>query len=84
MANYWASKNPLPFANESEARLRSYIALSELKSFALGLSVEQGQIDIFGAIEMLGGLQYHYQQFLRIRENILSGDLSLDAPNQRF
>ncbi|HEX3943229.1 MAG TPA: hypothetical protein VHW69_03995 [Rhizomicrobium sp.] len=60
------------------------MALSDVKTMALGLSTKQGQIDIFGAIEMLGGLQYHYQQFLRIRERKLSGAFPLDAPDERF
>ncbi|HEY8696436.1 MAG TPA: hypothetical protein VIM02_02370, partial [Rhizomicrobium sp.] len=84
MANYWASKNPIPFADADESQLSSYVALCNVKSLALGLSVKQGQIDIYGAIEMLGGLQYHYQQFMRIRRQKLAGSLSLDAPDERF
>jgi hypothetical protein len=84
VANYWASKDPLPFGSEEERRSAPYMALSHVKAMAISLSMKQGQIDIFGAIEMLGGLQYHYQQFLRIRERKLSGAVPLDAPDERF
>ena len=83
-ASYWASRNPLPSASNTEKTGTTYALIDELRDLARGISLEQGQIDIFGVIEMLGALQYHYLQFMRVRDRKISGEIDIDAPDDRF
>lgn len=84
MAEYWASKSSLPSTKDGECNDPELLALVALSDFAKGLSVKQGQIDIFGAIDMLGALQYHYQQFLRVIRQKSNGEIPFDAPDERY
>jgi hypothetical protein len=84
MAIYWASKTSLPDATSQEMSSPSFVLLKNLSEDSKGISVAQGQADIDGAIEMLGALQYHYQNFLEIVRKKVIGEIEFDAPDERF
>ena len=84
MAHYWSSKTFLPSLLNDDEVTNEYAALRELQSAVRGISIPQGQVDIEGAADMLGALQYHYQQFVRIVRKKASGEMSADSPDERY
>lgn len=84
MAEFWASKPFLPSPLEGGEQIAGYQELESLVARIRRLSVAQGQVQIEGAADMLGGMQYHYQQFLRVIRAKACGAVEARAPDERY
>ena len=84
MATYWANKDSLPSVSEVERLSPIYVELSELQSSSNGVSVAQGVIDVFGVIEMLAALHYHYLQFVRVIQRNIRNEIPVLSPEERY
>jgi hypothetical protein len=64
--NTWTGTDPHPTATLSEISRHSQRALSLIVRNRKRSALQNGFINILGAVEMLSGLEHHYDNFDRI------------------